>query len=522
VNSKLFSACLVMQRTYNIQSTQAAARMGQLRGDNRYLDWAAAQLDIYRQIYLTNTDRTRGAMFIQLLDEATVTTALTDSVRLLRPYVGDSRAGAWCRDLLKPMAYAMLGARQQASNITVWYDVAAAMAGMECGDLTLVQEAQGNSTFGLSKLFDVGLSGDGFWYELSPQYQAYVTQALTQVLVSASLHNETARFQPLWPRLQSMLLAPNALGLGNNEGPLINDANKAGVFPDPGLFLETRRVLSTQLGLRLAASTLGWPQLLDPPSSPAASALPMSTDTSTRWVDGARSLVLRDGAWAGVLRGGQLATFHAHQDTLSIELKHGNTWLFRNSVTPGYGSELQRNFYKLAAAVSTPLVDGNGTSNWFRPLASYRAEQGLVSAKLTAFAKDVNVDRTLSVDATGALRDVATFSTTETLARVFAQLYHSDCVLPDFAPPSNKASSVQKVSPYLLNWEVLSQKKKFLSFRMTCDGKTFLTTLSASRPFSLWRANGPALAPARRRMALLVELDPGLGATVETRIVASY
>lgn len=517
VNTTMFSACLMTQRTYNITTTLSATRMGQLTGDNRYLDWAAAQLDIYRQIYLSHTDRTRGALFIQLLDEATVTASLTDAVRLLRPYVGDARAAAWCSDMLKPTAGAMLGARKQLSNITAWYNVSAAMAAMECGEPALLQEALDNTAFGLTKLLTTGLSGDGFWYELSPQYQAYVTSALSRLLVSASLHGEVARLQPVWPQLQAMLRAPNALALGDGEGPITNDMNKAGGFPNTTLFLEARRVITSQLGSQAAGTAFDWPQLLDPPWSAMADNM-ATVDTASKWVPGARTLVLRQKDWSGLIRGGQLATFHAHQDTLSIELKYGSTWLFRNSVTPGYGSDLQRNFYKLAAAVSTPLVNNNGTSNWFRPLDSYTVAPAQVSAKQSQFASGVTAERNLTVDGAGALRDTVTFTTTDTTSRVFAQLYHSDCTLPDFPAPTT-STAIQKVSPYLLNWETLGKKTKYWTLRLSCNGKTFVTTVSASRAFTPWRANGPALGPARRRTALLFEMDPGTSASMVYTIV---
>lgn len=504
VNTRMFSACLMMQRTRNIEEALNAARLGTLKDDDRYRTWAAAQLDTYRAIYQAGRRADGGALFVDLLAEATATFALANSVRLLRPKVSADQAEGWCQDLLRPMANAMLQARRNASNITVWYDSAAAIVAMTCGDASLQQAALKERPFGLWAVLDTGLSSDGFWYELSPQYQAYVASALTQLLIHASVTEQASHVQPLWPLLRKMLLASAAMGMGGGESPILNDMNKTVRAPNDDTLREALRVLPSRQGIE--ATRNDWTALLDPVTARTTD-LDVAVPGGSAWVEGARTLMLRSNGWFGALRGGQLAPFHVHQDTLSIELKHGSTWLFRNSVTPGYGSELQRNFYKLAAAVSTPMVDGNGTSNWLRPLASWSVETSQVSAKLTSFAKDVTVDRTLSVEPTGNLRDTVTFST-GAAPRVFSQLYHSDCVLPEF-PVRNAARTVQRVSRYLLNWEALAEGTSEWTTKMDCNGETFVTTVTASRPFAVWRANGPALGPARRRMALLVELEPG-------------
>jgi hypothetical protein len=354
------------------------------------------------------------------------------------------------------MAHAMLQARRNASNITVWYDSAATIVAMTCGDAPLQQAALEDRPFGLWAVLNTGLSSDGFWYELSPQYQAYVASALTQLLIHASVTGHASQVQPLWPVLRKMLLASAAMGMGGGESPILNDMNKTVRAPHDDTLREALRVVPSRQGFE--AARIDWSALLDP-VPPRATDLDVTAPGDSAWVDGTRTLMLRSNGWFGALRGGQLAPFHVHQDTLSIELKHGSTWLFRNSVTPGYGSELQRNFYKLAAAVSTPMVDGNGTSNWLRPVASYRVEPALVSAKQTSFAKEVTVDRTLSVDPSGAARDAVLFTTSSASPKVFSQLYHTDCTLPD-APAVGDATPPQpKISPYLQDWEVIASDR---------------------------------------------------------------
>jgi hypothetical protein len=524
--TRTFKACIFMQRQYNIAMMLSAARLYRLTGKVEFADWAAAQLDVYQSIYSspsTNKSAPSGKLFLQPLDESTVAASLADTARLLRGHVPAERVGGWCRNLLQPMGRAMLGAQREVHNVAVWYSAGASIMAMECGDAALLESAA-TGKFGLLNLLKTGVSQDGFWFELSPQYQSYVATALTDLLISASLRGEASRFEAVGTYLQRLMMAPSQVAFGGGDGPIINDMNRPVQIPDLALAKRARRVIPTDVGIAESQKSPGWSELLDPVTDvPAPLKFPVfdgAAEAST-WVSGLRSLYFKDEGWVALLRAGQGERFHAHQDALSVELKYHDTWVLRNSVSPAYGSELHRGFYKLAASYSGPLVNGNGGSNWFKPVRRTRTDGQGVSAEFDGFGKDVSVTRALSVDGNRRFTDAVTFkntppatatAATAAVARSTGVLYHSDCTLP--APVLDKPDEVLapvKLSPHIKNWSLIHMDAALKSFTLQCGQQQFLFAVSGSRPFRIWRGESPALAPVRQRTALYIELEAEAG-----------
>ncbi|MEO8118697.1 MAG: hypothetical protein ABI606_05165 [Rhodoferax sp.] len=529
--TRTFKACIFMQRQHNIAMMLSAARLYRLTGKVEFAEWAAAQLDLYQSIYASpSTDKSAplGKLFLQPLDESTVAASLADTARLLRGHVPADRVEGWCRNLLLPMGRAMLGAQREVHNVAVWYGAGASIMAMECADAAMLESATVGK-FGLLNLLKTGVSQDGFWFELSPQYQSYVATALTDLLISASLRGEAGRFEEVGSYLQNLMLAPSQVAFGGGDGPTINDMNRQVQIPDLALAKRARRVIPTDVGIAESRKSPGWSELLDPVTDvPHPLKFPIfdASAADSAWVGGLRSLYLKDEGWVALLRAGQGERFHAHQDALSVELKYGNTWVLRNSVSPAYGSELHRGFYKLAASYSGPLVDGNGGSNWFKPVSRTRAGGNGVSAEFDGFAKDISVTRALSVDGNRRFTDAVTFKNktpaTAAAARSTGVLYHSDCTLP--APALDKPAEVLaplKLSPHIKGWSLIHMNAALKSFTLQCGQQQFLFAVSGSRPFRIWRGESPALAPARQRTALYIELEAGQGGWLSTALSPS-
>lgn len=525
--SRAFKACIFMQRQHNITMMRSAARMYRLTGNAEFAEWAVAQLDIYQSIYMaprTGGSTSSGKLFLQVLDESTVAESLADTVRLLRGHAPGHRVEGWCKNLLLPMGRAMLDQQREVHNVTVWYGVGASIMAMECGDAAMLDTAAGAGPFGLATLLKTGVSADGFWFELSPQYQSYVGTALTDLLLAASLRGEAKRFEEVGAYLQSLMLAPSVVAFGGGDGPTINDMNRHVQIPDLALAKRARRVVPTNVGISESQKSPGWNELLDPVSElPAPLKYPVfdaSTDSYT-WIAGLKSLYLKDDGWVALLRAGQGARFHAHQDAMSVELKFGDTWVLRNSVSPAYGSELQRTFYKLAAAHSVPLVDGQGGSNWFKPVSRTRTDGNAVSAEFEGYSKDVTVSRALSVDGNHRFTDAVTFKTA--VPKTTGVLYHSDCTLaaPALTVPP-EAIAPLALSKHLSNWSLIHTNSELKTLTLQCGQQPFMFAVSGSRPFRIWRGESPALAPARQRTALYIELEPGSGGWLSSSLSPIY
>jgi hypothetical protein len=530
-SSRTFRACIFMQRQHNIAMTLTAARLYRLTGNTEFAEWAMAQLAIYQTIYTaprTGGSWSSGKLFLQVLDESTVAASLADSVRLLQGHAPADRVAGWCSNLLLPMGSAMLGAQRELHNVAVWHSVGASIMALECGDAAMLQSAS-EGPFGLLNLLRTGVSPDGFWFELSPQYQSYVATALTDLLTAASVRGEAGRFGEVGGYLQGLLLAPSAVAFGGGDGPTINDLNRQVQVPDLALAKRARRVMPTDVGIAESQKSPGWNELLDPVTAwPVPLKYPVfdASAASSTWVAGLKSLYLKDDGWVALLRAGQGARFHAHQDALSVELKYGNTWVLRNSVTPAYGSELQRTFYKLAAAHSVPLVNGQGSSNWFKPVSRTRTDGNAVSAEFEGFSKDVTVTRALSVDGNRRFTDSVTFKPTpgiKTTANTTGVLYHSDCTVaaPLPAQPPEAGVAPPAFSKHITNWSLMHTGSALTSLTLACGQQQFLFAVSGARPFRIWRGESPALAPARQRTAIYIELEAGDGGWLSTSLSPS-
>lgn len=504
------TACVALRRHRHIQMTLAAARLANLTGERKYADWAAAQLDMYaRMVGNRSAVKRNGAvLFRQGLDEANLVPALADSVRLLRPFAGSAKADTWCAGLLQPLAGGLLGAQKQVHNIAVWYSSAAAIAGMECGDGALLGQAQ-QGQWSLPALLEQGASPDGFWFELSLGYQNYVVRALNEVMLAAAVRGMSAQFPSLPEFSRALLAGPMKVRFGA-DAPTINDSNRYLHIPDAALLKSLRRILPTAAGVQQARANRDWDLLLDPPrAADTLIELEGASAAGGAEIPGLKSLFLRSRDWQALLRAGQKAPFHAHQDTLTLELKYGDTWLFRNSVTPAYGSELHKKFYKLALAHNTPLVDGLGVSNWFGQPARTEASANSIAAEFKSFQRGTLVRRTLTVDGPN-IEDRLDFTGSGARPGSVGAIYHTDCTVE-----RENAQSTSIKLPDTPGFGYLSPNARWQESAgdwpalLKCGARRFRLVVRASAPLTVTLAAAPALAPPRKRTALLVTVDGG-------------
>ncbi|GIZ52854.1 heparinase II/III domain-containing protein [Noviherbaspirillum aridicola] len=500
------AGCIALLRHRNMGMLHAAARLAVLTRSRPIAEWASAQLDMYARLSARTARAGAGGLFRQGLDVANVMPLLADAVRLLRPMSSGSRAAGWCDNLLLPAARKLMASQREVHNIAVWYSSAAAIAAMECSDEDLLKQTL-NGPASLPALLDAGTSPDGYWLELSLGYQNYVVQAVHETLLAASLRGRFEDWQALHRPMLSLLASPLRVGFRGGDGPTINDSNRHPQIPDLGLLHRVRRTVPTAQGADAANREQDWESLLDPPGQ--APLLRVRGDDGAHDIAGLKSLLLRDQHWEAILRAGQGARFHAHQDILSFELKHGDTWVFRHSPTPAYGSSLHRDYYKRAPAHNVPLVDSQGISNWFaRPTATDAADSA-VAATIRSFQRGVEVQRQLRTRER-VFTDRLQFRAGPGAAHVFGAIYHTDCALA--ATPATPAASGPDPLPEAAGFGALQPQASWRSdgtwtARLTCGARSFVLRMAGSGPFTLSQLSAPALGPARRRTALLVGME---------------
>lgn len=509
-----FAGCVALLRHQNIRMLQAAARLATLTGSQAPAQWAAAQLDMYVRLLAAQTKPGMPVLFRQGLDDANALPPLADAIRLLRPVTGTAQAGQWCEKLLLPIARQLMSAQREVHNVAVWYSSAAVIAAMECGDQALLTQAL-QGTWSLPALLATGTSTDGFWFELSLGYQNYVVQAVHEALLAAALRGGGAALEAVHTPAVSLVASPTRVQFPGGDGPTINDSNRHPRIPDAAVLLRVRRTLPTAEGTAAAQQERDWDSLLDPPS--AAPALPAGPGDGGMKIPGLKSLLLRDAPWQTLLRAGQGERFHAHQDILSFELKHGQTWIFRHSVTPAYGSPLHRDYYKRAPAHNTPLVDGLGTSNWFAQPAALDTGARHVAATFKSFQRGMQVQRRLQTTS-GVFTDRLQFSADSGAGNTPGAIYHTDCTLAGAPAPS--AAIALPATPGFSHMQVTASWRTDGNWvaRLECGGQNFVLRVAASGPFGLSQLSAPALGPPRKRAAIFIALAAAGSGWIELQL----
>lgn len=502
------AACVAQMRHRHIRMTQTAARIAVLTGSAHAASWAGAQLDMYARLLARGAGPGAAVLFRQGLDEANAVPLLADTVRLLRRSAPPEQARAWCAGVLLPIGKRLMASQKEVHNISVWYSAAAAVAAMECDDQELLGQVQ-QGPWSLARLLQAGTSADGFWFELSLGYQNYVVQAVHEVLLAAALRGKGGIWEPLYPFVLSLLASPLRVQFHGGDGPTINDSNRHPRIPDIALLNRVSRTLPTAAGTAAAQADMGWDSLLDPlRSGPPLGVAPADGGEQ---ISGLKSLLLRDQGWQAFLRAGQGARHHAHQDILSLELKHGDTWIFRHSATPAYGSPLHRGYYKRALAHNTPLVGGDGISNWFAHAAALEADEHSVGATFKSFRHGLAVQRQLQTSG-DIFTDRLRFDGAPASGATLGAIYHTDCRLAAPSVPSEPAPL--PTGPAFAQLQALSSWRADGNWtaRLECGPRSFVLRVSAPQAFTVTQLSAPALAPARRRTALLLDL-PGGGAS---------
>lgn len=510
------AACVALLRHRNIRMMHSAARLATLTGSQAAAQWAAAQLDMYARLHVRQEKPGMPVLFRQGLDEANAIPALADTIRLLRPTAGSGAAMHWCTDLMLPMAHGLMTAQQEAHNVAVWHSAAAAIAALECDDPDLlIQALQGE--WSLVRLLETGTSADGYWLELSLGYQNYVVQAMHEALLAAGLRGKGDLLQATHARLTALLASPMRIQFRGDEGPTVNDSNKHPRIPDKDFLRLVRRTLPTSIGNAAARLEPGWESLLDPPGKGAE--LPAPPGEGGIEVAGLKSLMLRENGWQALLRAGQGERFHAHQDILGIELKYGDTWIFRNSVTPAYGSVLHRDYYKRALSHNTPLVNGLGVSNWFSRPADKESGERDIGAGFNAFHRGVGVRRHLHAEGP-VFTDRLQFTSHDLSGNRYGAIYHTDCALSEMPPASDAAPLPDSTGYKYLQPVATWHSDDAWAARLTCGTQAFRLSVTGSGAFALSKLSAPALAPARRRTALLFDMGSEGDGWLELRLEA--
>jgi len=351
-------------RGHNIRQTLEAARLARLVNDAGLREWAASQLDFYAANYLrwprAEGQGRQSRMFWNGIDEATASFSLVEAARLLSPSVPAARTQAWRTGLFEPLARNLMQPGLKGTNINLWHAAAVARIGMRFAESSWIDWGL-VGPIGTRATLDSSLAADNLWNEGSFSYNAWMADALSLLVVAASLEGHLGRVAEERQALGRIVIAPLEFRFDDGRLPTPGDATPR-MAVDAGHMAWLYRALPTWWGLNRAKDQQTWDTLLDPPAAVPAS--PVIPAVVTRDFPSVRMAVLRAGTWQAFVHYGQARPDHHQHEALSFELSHGMRALSIDPGTVAYGSPLHDHWFRRGASHNVPLVDGEGQATW--------------------------------------------------------------------------------------------------------------------------------------------------------------
>lgn len=430
---KRYRAWVFHLRSYNITRLGDAARVYRATGDERYLNWAAGQMDFYAHNYNLWPLRTfngHGRLYQHGLDEATASFTLLDVARILSDHVSPARAALWRQSLFMPMATNLQTVDSPLSNIGLWHAAAVARIGMRYRDATLVDWGL-KGPLGTRATLAACLNADNMWNEGSFGYNSYVASALSELAKAAPLegyaNTEVAAEREGLARL---VLAPLDYRFENGTLPTPSDSTPLPAL-DSILHASVYRSLPTWWGVRRAQTTQNWDTLVQPP--PALGAEPPMPPLTTRHFAASRMAVLRAGSWQAYVHYGQATINHAQAEALTYELHEGTQVISSDSGAANYTSPQHTNYFTKGASHNVPLVDGLGQRAWSPGQVELMdAASATLRVTQAGYQPGVNVTRTLQATATGFLESTS-LQVTNGSTRRLGSAFHTACTVSPLA-----------------------------------------------------------------------------------------
>ncbi|AHF91736.1 heparinase [Opitutaceae bacterium TAV5] len=384
-------------RGRHIRTANTAAAFFRLTGEERYAEWAAAQLDFYAANYLGWSLQNGARMAGQSLEEAIWLIRLADTARLLRDWKGvtPARWQTWVEKLLRPQATLLNDSYQAIHNIATWHRSASAQVALLLDDGPMWRQAV-ESQYGLRAQLARGVTTDYFWYEQSMGYNNYIVSAVEPLLTFAGLLGRRDALREEAAIVQNLLLAPLAIRFPDNTLPNPADATSRPRVPSTWL-CDGYRVLPTTLGLKQAESVRSWNTLLDPPwKAPGSAEMP---PVESRRMDGSRFALLAKGKWQVFLHCGQVGRPHAQDEALNWSASFDGVDVTHDPGTVGYASALHRDYFKRGLTHNVPLINGEGQQPW-KPgeLREFDAARGVMTAEQPDYRNGALARRTLRIE----------------------------------------------------------------------------------------------------------------------------
>ncbi|AHF89122.1 heparinase [Opitutaceae bacterium TAV5] len=556
-------------RGRHIGMANTAARLWRLTGEERYADWAAAQLDFYAANYLGWSLKNGARMGGQSLEEAIWLIRLVDTARLLAGRIDEARRQSWLDNLFRPQVELLDGSFQVIHNIATWHRSAAAHVALLFSDEEMWRR-EIDGEFGLRAQLQRGVTSDWFWYEQSMGYNDYIVHAVHPLLVFAGLLGHRDALRDEAAIVQNLLLAPLAIRFSDNTLP--NPADSTGRPRVPSIWIrDGYRVLPTAAGLAQASDVRSWDTLVDPPAavaSVARASRPLSEDRAessadgraeagvwqkkpaprgdgeaaltgkdaratseagetpapqpqddfppvvSQRMDGSRFALLKKGPWQVFFHYGQLARSHAQAEALNWSASFDGVDVTHDPGTVGYASPLHREYFTKGLNHNVPLINGNGQEPW-RPgeLTVFDVDRGIMTAEQPDYRSDARARRTLRIEGERLIDEVTVaLKDTDANGAALGLVLHlqGKVLLPEsFAPVSSAAFAKERPAAFA-HWSNVRAARFDGSAEFVmefADGLRMQVRFATAGRFTVYQSDSPDTPRPASRAGFYIEKE---------------
>lgn len=526
-----YEAWVANVRTYNIAQAQAAARIFRATGDTKYGEWAAKQLDFYAKNYKAWPLRTfngRGQMYRHGLDEAYDSFTLVDTARLLEAYAGTARSQRWRDGLFLPMAENLKTVTSPMTNIALWHASAIAGIGMRYNDTTLMDYAQ-NSAQGILATMRYGVTADNLWIEGTFAYNDYVLDALSKLLLQASLEGQSNRFATEREYAVRLLLAGFDYRFADNYLPTPSDSSARQTVATTSVHWKLFRLLPTYYGVELASKWRTWESLLDPPATAKLTAGPQLPAVLTRNFPGIRMAVLKAGNWQAFVHYGQRTGNHAQEEALTYELYDDTTPITTDSGTVAYTSPFHSNYFSRGPGNNVALIDGQGQASWSPgDVTSFVAAENRLVAQQPTYRPGVSVSRGYRVVTTGFAEQTSISLTSlqagvPPAAKRLGLAFHTACSITPVAGLTAAATPLALPNAVGISyWNSMNMFNAGANWqvKLTCGTKSYALTIAGPASQRVYIGKAPTTPLPTQRNVLYYE-STATSATFSSEIRSS-
>ncbi len=350
-----------------IRSAYAAALLWLMNGEQPYLDHAATILTQYAQGYdnypVHGTHAGQGRVMGQSLTEAAWSIPTAWTFDIIRDALSEEQETLIQNELLIGLGKHLLTQLWTViHNIECWHQAGLATLGVVLGEEKYIQPIF-RDDYGFEYQINKGVLEDGWWWEGSPHYHFYTTQAMTSLAMAVRYqHPELLEL----PRFKRMFEAPLDMLRADLSVPAMNDgwfdtslsggiAQYANVLERVHGFWGSQhhaevlaRIYMDYRERDLEDALIFGPETLpDPtPAEPASFVHKYSGYTVLKSVD--CDLLLKYGPHGGG---------HGHPDKLALVLWGHGQRLSPDLGTPGYGIAMNRSWYRHTLSHNTVLLD---------------------------------------------------------------------------------------------------------------------------------------------------------------------